>query len=55
MESDELGGYEQVLYTNATGGVLVVAWARAGNSAGIVRGHAYTPIPWTSHTSTAAW
>jgi hypothetical protein len=49
-----IGAYEQVLYTDATGNVLVVSYARTG-SAGILRGGAYTPIPWTPQTSTAAW
>jgi len=50
-----VGEYEQVLYTNATGGVLVVSYARPGTSAGILHGSTYTPIPWTPQTSTAAW
>jgi hypothetical protein len=49
------GGYEQVLYTDATGNALVVSYARPGMSAGILRGDTYTPIPWTPQTSTAAW
>ena len=50
-----IGLYEQVLYTNATGNVLVVSYARPGVSAGILHGDTYTPIPWTPQTSTAAW
>ena len=47
--------YEQVMYTNATGSVLVVTGVRKGNTAGILRGDAYTPIPWSAHTVTAVW
>lgn len=47
--------YEQVMYTNATGSVLVVTGVRKGNTAGILRGDAYTPIPWSRHTVTAVW
>jgi hypothetical protein len=47
-------GEEQLLYTNATGSVLVVSYF-SGTSAGILRGDTYTPIPWTASTVTAAW
>ncbi len=47
--------YEQVMYTNATGSVLVVTGVRKGNTAGILRGDAYTSIPWSAHTVTAVW
>ena len=47
--------YEQVMYTNATGSVLVVTGVRKGNTAGILHGDAYTPIPWSVHTVTAVW
>lgn len=52
-----LGGYwhEQVMYTNATGSVLVVTGVRKGNTAGILHGDAYTPIPWSADTVTAVW
>jgi len=52
-----LGGYwyEQVMYTNATGSVLVVTGVRKGNTAGILRGRVYTPIPWSARTVTAVW
>lgn len=50
-----VGNYEQVLYANATGSVLVVSYARPGMSAGILRGDSYTPIPWNRQISTAAW
>ena len=56
-DRNTLGGYwyEQVMYTNATGSVLVVTSVRKGNTAGILRGDAYTPIPWSAHTVTAVW
>lgn len=47
--------YAQVMYTNATGSVLVVTGVRKGNTAGILHGDAYTPIPWSAHTVTAVW
>ena len=52
-----LGGYwyAQVMYTNATGSVLVVTGVRKGNTAGILHGDAYTPIPWPANTVTAVW
>jgi hypothetical protein len=56
-DRNTLGGYsyEQVMYTNATGSVLVVTGVRKGNTAGILHGDAYTPIPWSAHTVTAVW
>jgi hypothetical protein len=47
--------YEQVMYASASGSVLVVSGARPGSAAGILRGHAYTPIPWDRRISTAVW
>ena len=47
--------YEQVMYTNATGSVLVVSGARKGKTAGILRGDRYTPIPWDRQIVTAIW
>jgi hypothetical protein len=47
--------YEQVMYTNATGSVLVVSGARQGITAGILHGNRYTPIPWDRHIVTAIW
>ena len=56
-DRNTLGGYwyEQVMYTNATGSVLVVTGVRKGNTAGILRGDVYTPMPWSAHTVTAVW
>jgi hypothetical protein len=47
--------FERILYSNATGSVLVVSYAQPGTSAWILRGDTYTPIPWSPHTITAAW
>jgi hypothetical protein len=47
--------YEQVMYSNASGSVLVVSGARKGMTAGILRGQRYTPIPWDPHIATAIW
>jgi hypothetical protein len=56
LNSPRIGNYyEQILYTNTTGHVLVVSWARPGNSAGILRDGTYTPIPWNQQTIAAAW
>jgi hypothetical protein len=50
------GSYqEQVMYTNATGSVLAVSYARPGMTAGILHGSRYTPIPWSGTIFTAAW
>jgi hypothetical protein len=48
--------YEQVMYSNASGSVLVVFGVRKGMSAGVLRGDKYTPIPWDGrHIATAIW
>jgi hypothetical protein len=47
--------YEQVMYSDASGSVLVVSGARKGWTAGILRGDRYTPIPWDRHIATAIW
>lgn len=43
------------MYASASGSVLVVSGARKGKTAGILRGHRYTPIPWDRHIVTAIW
>jgi hypothetical protein len=56
LNSPRIGtDYEQILYTNTTGNVLVVSYAHPGNSAGILRDGRYTPIPWSQQTTAAAW
>jgi hypothetical protein len=47
--------YEQVMYSNASGSVLVVSGVRKGMTAGVVRGNRYTPIRWSRKIATAAW
>jgi hypothetical protein len=48
-------GYEQVLWTSASGRVLVVVGARSGKGAGIISDDQYTPIPWSASIISAAW
>jgi hypothetical protein len=47
--------YEQLLYANATGSALIVSRIRPGATAGVLRGHRYTPLPWSPHIVAAAW
>jgi hypothetical protein len=47
--------FELILYSNATGSVLVVSYAQPGTSAWILHGDTYTRIPWSPQTITAAW
>jgi len=47
--------FELILYSNATGSVLVVSYAQPGTSAWILHGDTYTRIPWSPHTFAAAW
>lgn len=49
------GSYEQVLWTSASGQELIVTGTEPGASAGILDGHHFTRIPWTSGVLTAAW
>jgi hypothetical protein len=48
-------GYEQVLWTSASGHVLVVVGARSGAGADIMSGDRYVPIPWSAGIIGAAW
>jgi hypothetical protein len=50
-----VGGYSEILWTNASGSVLVVSLVAKGNSMGIFHGSTYTPIPWSREIVTAAW
>jgi len=56
-DRNDLAGYlyQQVMYTNATGSVLIVSGVRKGMTAGILRGGTYTPIPWGPRIATAVW
>lgn len=54
---EPVGQYQQVMYTSATGGTLVVSYFGLGygTHVGILRGNTFTPIPWSPHIMTAAW
>jgi hypothetical protein len=49
------GRFQQVLYTNATGSLLVVTNTTPSGGVGILNGRHYTPIHWDPHTAIAAW
>jgi len=51
----KLNGYEEILYTNADGSVLVVTYLRPGRNATILHGGRSTPIPWSPYIGIAAW
>jgi hypothetical protein len=55
LPDPHFSNYEQILYSDATGHLLVIDFFRPGDSAGILRGDTYTPIPWSPYTVTAAW
>jgi hypothetical protein len=50
-----LNGYEQILYTNATGSILLLTSTRPGRNAAILDDGRYTPIPWSPGIGIAAW
>jgi hypothetical protein len=50
-----LNGYEQILYANASGSVLVLTFTRPGLNAVIFHDGRYTPIPWSPYIGLAAW
>jgi hypothetical protein len=50
-----LSGYEQVLYTDATGSVLIVTFTRPGRNAVILHAGRDTPLPWSPYIGIAAW
>lgn len=47
--------FEQILYANATGSVLVVTFLRPGRNATILHDGHDTPIPWSPYIGVAAW
>jgi hypothetical protein len=47
--------YEQIMYASPDGSTLVVSGARRGDTAGILRGDRYTPLPWSRNIAIAAW
>ena len=55
LDALKLNGYEQVLYTNATGSVLVLTYQRPGTNATILHNGRSTPLPWSPYIGVAAW
>ena len=55
LNARNLGDYEQILYTNADGSVLVLTYQQPGAKAAIVHDGRSTPIPWSPHIGAAAW
>jgi hypothetical protein len=55
LDARKLNDYEQILYTNDDGSVLVLTYQRPGAKAAIVHDGRSTPIPWSPHIGVAAW
>jgi hypothetical protein len=55
LNARKLGDFEQILYTNADGSVLVLTYQRPGAKAMIVREGRSDPIPWSPSITVAAW
>ena len=55
LDARKLGDYEQILYTNDDGSLLVLTYQRPGAKAAIVHDGRSTPIPWSPHIGVAAW
>jgi hypothetical protein len=55
LNARNLGDYEQILYTNDDGSVLVLTYQRPGAKAAIVHDGRSTPIPWSPYIGVAAW
>jgi len=55
LNARNLGDYEQILYTNDDGSVLVLTYQRPGAKAAIVHDGRSTLIPWSPHIGVAAW
>jgi hypothetical protein len=55
LNARNLDDYEQILYTNDDGSVLVLTYQRPGAKAAIVQDGRSTPIPWSPHIGVAAW
>lgn len=47
--------FEQVLYTNADGSVLILSYLRPGTNATIVHDGRAASIPWSRYIAAAAW
>jgi hypothetical protein len=55
LDARKLDDYEQILYTNDDGSVLVLTYQRPGAKAAIVHDGRSTPIPWSPYIGVAAW
>jgi hypothetical protein len=55
LNARKLGDYEQILYTNDDGSVLVLTYQQPGAKAAILHDGRSTPIPWSPHIGAAAW
>lgn len=55
LNARNLGDFEQILYTNDDGSVLVLTYQRPGAKAAIVHDGRSTSIPWSPHIGVAAW
>jgi hypothetical protein len=55
LNARKLGDYEQILYTNDDGSVLVLTYQQPGAKAAIVHDGRSTPIPWSPYIGAAAW
>ena len=55
LNARKLGDFEQILYTNADGSVLVLTYQRPGAKAMIVHDGRSDPIPWSPSITVAAW
>ena len=51
----ERSEFEQILYTNADGSVLVLTYLQPGTNATIVHDGRDTSIPWSRYIAVAAW
>ena len=55
LNARNLDDFEQILYTNDDGSVLVLTYQRPGAKAAIVHDGRSTPIPWSPYIGVAAW
>ena len=55
LNARNLGDFEQILYTNYDGSVLVLTYQQPGAKAAIVHDGRSTPLPWSPHIGVAAW
>ncbi len=55
LNARKLNDFEQILYTNADGSVLVLTYLQPGTNATIVHDGRDTSIPWSRYIAVAAW